>query len=344
MKRFPRIAITAGEPAGIGPDLCCYMAHHAFDAELVVLADPQMLEQRAKLLGLSLNIEYYVAASPAQKHKPGTLKILDQRLASAAQCGQLQILNAPYVLRTLDRAVSGCMRGEFSALVTGPIHKGVINDAMIARGESYHFSGHTEYLAQATDTRLPVMMLECEQFRVALVTTHLPLRQVSDAITKERLQQVLEILHTDLRQRYGIADPVIYVSGLNPHAGEQGHLGYEEIEIINPVLSQLRARGMRIKGALAADTLFSPDNIAKADAFLVMYHDQGLPVLKTVGFGRSINITLGLPIIRTSVDHGTALELAGSGNINDGSFVLAINKAIELANSANSVANQYVAT
>jgi len=323
-----RLVITSGEPAGIGPDLCVQLSQHSIDAQLIVLGDPQLFEQRAKQLNISLDTKILDSIdSPCDLQRVGEMHVVPVKLGRQVKAGKLDPANANYVLKMLDQATNACIKGVCHALVTGPLHKGVINDAGIK------FTGHTEYLADLTNTPLPVMMLQTKGLRVALVTTHLPLRDVADAITPQRLASVIEILHSDLINKYGIAQPKILVCGLNPHAGEGGHLGNEEQSIIEPVLAQLREQGMLLNGPLSADTIFSPDNLQKADAFLAMYHDQGLPVLKYKGFGQAINITLGLPIIRTSVDHGTALALAGSGKADQSSFLLAINSAIELASN-----------
>jgi 4-hydroxythreonine-4-phosphate dehydrogenase len=320
-----RIVLTPGEPAGIGPDLAVQVAQQALPADVVAVADPELLAARAVQLGLPLKLlEYHPGAAPAA-HRPGTLRVLPVPLRAPAEPGVLDASNAPYVLETLERAARGCEAGEFSALVTGPVHKGIINEAGIP------FSGHTEFLQALTGTTQVVMMLATEGLRVALATTHLPLREVADAITTERLERVIRVLHGDLRGRFGLADPGILVCGLNPHAGEGGHLGREEIEIITPVLERLAAEGIRLEGPLPADTLFTPRHLAVADAVLAMYHDQGLPVLKYKGFGRAVNVTLGLPIIRTSVDHGTALDLAGSGRADPGSLQVALATALEMA-------------
>jgi 4-hydroxythreonine-4-phosphate dehydrogenase len=320
-----RLALTPGEPAGIGPDLCIQLAQQDRDQELVVIADPELLRARAAELGLPLDILPFVADRPPAPTAAGRLRILPVALHAPVHSGHLDPANAAYVLETLDTAIAGCMNGDFAALVTGPVHKGVINDAGIP------FSGHTEYLAEQTGAAQVVMMLAAPGLRVALATTHLPLRAVSDAITREGLQRVLRVLHQDLRTRFGIAAPRILVCGLNPHAGEAGHLGREEVEIIAPALEALRAEGLQLYGPLPADTLFTPRYLDHADAVLAMYHDQGLPVLKHHGFGEAVNITLGLPIIRTSVDHGTALELAGSGRAEVGSLRAAIATAVRMA-------------
>jgi len=317
------LAITAGEPAGIGPDLCIQLAQSAQPHDWVVLADPELLGQRAEQLGLPLRLREF---DPADTAPPcgGELKLLPIPLARPARAGHLDAANAAYVLETLRRAVAGCRAGEFAALVTGPVHKGIINDAGIA------FTGHTEFLAELTGTPQVVMMLATEGLRVALATTHLPLSQVSAAIDRPLLDSVLEVLYAELRDRFAIDRPRILVCGLNPHAGEGGHLGREEIETIAPVLEAKRTQGMQLFGPLPADTLFTPRYLDEADAVLAMYHDQGLPVLKYKGFGRAVNITLGLPMVRTSVDHGTALDLAGSGRADTGSLQYALQVAAQM--------------
>jgi 4-hydroxythreonine-4-phosphate dehydrogenase len=314
------LAITSGEPAGIGPDLCLQLAQRLFETPFVVLADKSLLQQRAAQLGFSVQLHDYqlsdVAPLPA-----GHLRVLHIPVAQPVVTGKLNPANSPYVLALLQRAVEGCQSGEFSAMMTAPVHKGVINDAGIS------FTGHTEFLAEMTHTPLVVMMLAGGGMRVALVTTHLPLRDVADAITAELLEKILNILQHDLQQRFGIAQPHILVAGLNPHAGEGGYLGREEIDIIIPVLNKLRAQGMNVSEPLPADTLFTPSRLAQCDAVLAMYHDQGLPVLKHASFGQGVNITLGMPIIRTSVDHGTALDLAGTGRAEVGSMLEAMQVA-----------------
>ena len=320
-----RIALTAGEPAGIGVDLCIQLAQYpTLECEIVVLADVELLEQRAKQLHLPLRIRLYDQNMPAVSSAAGELCVLPISLAHSAQAGILNKANSGYVLALLDRATQGCISGEFSAMVTAPVHKGIINEAGIP------FTGHTEYIANITHGH-PVMMLATEGLRVALVTTHLPLSEVSEAITPDTLETVIRILHHDLITRFGIADPIILVCGLNPHAGENGYLGREEIDIIDPVLEKLRAEGMNLQGALPADSLFTPKYLNHADAVLAMYHDQGLPVLKYKGFGNAVNITLGLPIIRTSVDHGTALDIAGSGRSDIGSLQYAVKTALTMS-------------
>ena len=323
----PRLLLTAGEPAGIGPELCALLAQRALDCALVVIGDPSLLEERAAGIGLPLRLEIIAPDSPSREHQPGTMRVWPIALAAESRPGRLSTANAPYVLETLARGARACLEGRFDALVTNPVHKGVINDAGIS------FTGHTEYLAGITGGQ-PVMMLTAPGLRVALATTHLPLSEVSRAITRERLEAVLRVLHRDLQARFGIARPRILVSGLNPHAGEGGHLGREEIDIIEPLLEELRREGMDLSGPLPADTLFLPRYLEAADAVLAMYHDQGLPVLKHLGFGRAVNITLGLPIIRASVDHGTALDLAGTGRADPGSLEAAVGEAIVMARGA----------
>ncbi|WP_421621930.1 4-hydroxythreonine-4-phosphate dehydrogenase PdxA [Alkalilimnicola ehrlichii] len=324
---LPRLALTAGEPAGIGPDLCLMVAAEPLAASLVVLGDPQLLRARAALLGLEVRIEP-VESAPAGPHRPGVLPVLPVPMAGAREPGRLDTRNADHVLALLERAARGCLSGEFDAVVTAPVHKGVINEA------GHPFSGHTEFFAERTGGQLPVMMLAADTLRVALVTTHLPLRAVADAITPERLERVITTLAYDLEARFGIRRPCIRVCGLNPHAGEGGHLGREEIEVIEPVLERLRGQGLDLDGPLPADTAFTPRHLQGADAVLAMYHDQGLPVLKHAGFGRAVNITLGLPIIRTSVDHGTALDLAGTGRAEPGSLLEALEQARRMAGAS----------
>ena len=321
----PRIAITPGEPAGVGPDLCLQLVQQAIPAECVLIADPDMLQQRAEQCGLSLTINVFDPDLEFQMQQPGIATVLPIKLKAAAQAGQLDKRNARYVLDTLDAAIDGCRNQTFAAMVTGPVHKGIINEAGVA------FTGHTEYLAERCKAPLPVMMLQTDTLRVALVTTHLPLAQVAAAINQDLLTTLIRILHRDLQQKFAIARPHIFVCGLNPHAGENGHLGREELDIIEPVLRTLREEGIRLSGPLSADTIYRTENREQADVFLAMYHDQGLPVLKTIGFGEAINITLGLPIIRTSVDHGTALEIAGTGQAHPRSLLLALETAIEMA-------------
>ena len=316
------IILTPGEPAGIGPDLILQEAAAGLPWPLLVVADPALLKARATQLKLDINL-LETRLPPEEPASPGSLYVYPVHMTSSCTPGTLCAANSPYVLRCLQVAAEGCLKGDYSALVTGPIHKGIINDAGIP------FSGHTEYLAELSDS-YPVMMLACPGLRVALATTHLPLREVSAAITPQLLEQVLSILHHDLQHRFGIHRPHILVCGLNPHAGEGGHLGHEEQEIIEPIMKKLRGQGMQLLGPLPADTVFTPRYLDVADAVVAMYHDQGLPVLKHMGFGRAVNITLGLPFIRTSVDHGTALELAGTGKAETGSLLAALEQAASL--------------
>ncbi len=319
-----RIALTPGEPAGIGPDLVIALAQQAQPHEIVAIADPQLLQARAQQLNLSLRLREVNPQEPPRPGVAGELAVLPVALADQVIPGTLNVKNAPYILQTLDAAIDGCLSGDFEALVTGPVQKSVINDAGIP------FSGHTEYLADKTRTPKVVMMLATEGLRVALATTHLPLKDVAAAITRDELTQVTEILHRDMQLQFGIKEPRILVCGLNPHAGEGGHLGREEIDVIEPVLNKLRTGGMDLIGPLPADTLFTPKYLNNADAVLAMYHDQGLPVLKYKGFGQAVNVTLGLPIIRTSVDHGTALDLAATGKADLGSLRTALAYAIAM--------------
>jgi 4-hydroxythreonine-4-phosphate dehydrogenase len=319
----PRLVLTTGEPAGIGPDLCVQVARRALPCDLTVVGDPELLEARAARLGLPLRVEIRESGESCE-HRPGTLRVWTVARAADRTPGRLNSANAPYVLETIASGVRACLDGRYDALVTNPVHKGVINEAGIP------FTGHTEYIAAMTGGE-PVMLLAAPGLRVALATTHVPLAEVSRAINRERLDTILRILHRDLIGRFGIENPRILVCGLNPHAGEGGHLGREEIEVIEPALNALRREGMALLGPLPADTLFLPKYLAQADAALAMYHDQGLPVLKHMGFGRAVNITLGLPIIRTSVDHGTALDLAGTGQADAGSLDAAIDTALDMA-------------
>jgi 4-hydroxythreonine-4-phosphate dehydrogenase len=319
-------ALTPGEPAGIGPDLCLLLAREAQPQALVAVASRQLLAERAAQLGLRIELcDVGPGRWPQTPAPAGSLYVWDTPLAAPVVAGQLDRRNADYVLQTLTRAGQGCIDGTFAGMITAPVHKGVINEAGIP------FSGHTEFLAELTATEQVVMMLATRGLRVALVTTHLPLRDVADAITAERLARVSRILHADLVEKFGIAAPRILVCGLNPHAGEGGHLGREEIEVIEPTLARLRGEGLNLIGPLPADTLFTPKHLDHCDAVLAMYHDQGLPVLKYKGFGAAVNVTLGLPIIRTSVDHGTALDLAGSGQVDTGSLQVALETAYQMA-------------
>jgi 4-hydroxythreonine-4-phosphate dehydrogenase len=323
-----RLLITPGEPAGIGPDLLAMLSQDAQRAELVAVCDPDLLRQRALQLGLPLRVETVELGATPASNAAGAIKVLPVSLDAPAAAGQLDVRNARYVLKTLTVAAQTCQQGKAQALVTGPVQKSVINDAGIA------FSGHTEFLAELCGAPRPVMMLVADgarPLRVALATTHLALKDVPAAITRETLGSVLRILHHDLRNKFAIRDPHILCCGLNPHAGESGHLGREEIDTIVPVLEALRSDGLHISGPLPADTLFTPKYLDHADAVLAMYHDQGLPTLKYAGFGEAVNITLGLPILRTSVDHGTALDLAGTGKAGTGSLRAAIALAASLS-------------
>jgi 4-hydroxythreonine-4-phosphate dehydrogenase len=324
-RHSPCIAITPGEPAGIGPDLVVQLAQRAHACTLVAIADPELLAARAAQLGLPLAL---VPWTPALSPRPaGELAVLPVPLAAAVTPGRLDVRNALYVLQTLERAAAGCLRGDFDAVVTAPAQKSVINDAGVP------FSGHTEFFQEKAGVDRVVMMLACPGLRVALATTHLPLKDVPAAITVPLLQDVLAILVADLRAKFGIARPYILVAGLNPHAGESGHLGREEIDVIIPALQTFADKDCTLAGPLPADTLFTPKYLEQADAVLAMYHDQGLPVLKHKGFGHAVNITLGLPFIRTSVDHGTALDLAGSGRADAGSMEAALAAALDMISS-----------
>ncbi|GAB3282018.1 4-hydroxythreonine-4-phosphate dehydrogenase PdxA [Parahaliea aestuarii] len=325
---IPTIAITTGEPAGIGPDITLMAAMRAWDAELVAIGDIDMLRERARLLNLPVSLTPYQPGPQARPHTPGHLSVLHTSVSATVIPGQLNPANAHYVLKTLDLAIEGCRTGSFQAMVTAPVQKSVINDAGIP------FSGHTEYLAEKTGTEHVVMMLATDKLRVALATTHLPLKDVPAAITRESLERTLRILHAELTGKFGITRPKITVLGLNPHAGEGGHLGREEIEIITPLLEKLKNEGMQLAGPLPADTAFNPEQLANSDAYLAMYHDQGLPVLKFSRFGEAVNITLGLPIVRVSVDHGTALGLAGEGSAKAGSLITTIDLAGSIATCA----------
>ncbi|HSX62091.1 MAG TPA: 4-hydroxythreonine-4-phosphate dehydrogenase PdxA [Tahibacter sp.] len=323
---LPRIAITLGEPAGIGPELVAELAHSDVAADLIAIGDPQLLRSAAagRKLGLQLTDDDGRAIAA---RAPGSLRIVATETAAPVVAGKLDRANAGYVLSTLARAADGCMAGEFDAVVTAPVQKSIVNDAGIP------FSGHTEYFALRANAEV-VMMLTSGALRVALATTHLPLSAVPAAITRASLETTLRILRADLQRKFGFAEPRILVLGLNPHAGEGGHLGREEIEIIQPLLADLRAEGFRLTGPLPADTAFLPAPLGQTDAVLAMYHDQGLPVLKAMGFGNAVNLTLGLPFVRTSVDHGTALDLAGRGIADPSSLIAATRLAVDLAKRA----------
>jgi 4-hydroxythreonine-4-phosphate dehydrogenase len=319
---IPTIAVTAGEPAGIGPDLCLALARLELPCRLVILGSHSLLTERAGLLGLDLSLAPY--------DSPADVRVLDIPLAKPCVPGQLDPANARHVLDMLDRAIDGASQGEFDAIVTAPVQKSVINDAGVP------FTGHTEYLAARTGATHPVMLLAADQLRVALATTHLPLRAVSEAITAELLDTTLRIVDADVRRLWGVTRPRIAVCGLNPHAGESGHLGTEDRDVIAPAIARARAAGMLVDGPLPADTVFVPRNLSHYDVVLAMYHDQGLPVLKHAGFGHAVNVTLGLPIVRTSVDHGTALDLAATGRADAGSLVAATKLAIDFCARASS--------
>lgn len=327
MKSAERVAVTSGEPAGIGPEICLALAREDFAARVVVLGDRRLLEERAAAAGIRVRL-----VAPGTPAGPGVLAVEHLSLGVPSTPGAPDPRNARYVITQLERAADGCLRGEFAAMATAPVHKAAINDAGIP------FVGHTEFLAERTRTPHVVMMLAGGGLRVALATTHLALKDVPAALNRDDLDATIRVLATDLRRRFGIATPRILVAGLNPHGGESGHFGREEIEIIAPVLDRLRAEGLRLVGPLPADTLFTPDVLAQGDCVLAMFHDQGLPVLKYASFGRGINVTLGLPIVRTSVDHGTALDIAGTGKADPGSLIEAVRAAIELSRAAARVA------
>ncbi|HEY7962758.1 MAG TPA: 4-hydroxythreonine-4-phosphate dehydrogenase PdxA [Steroidobacteraceae bacterium] len=324
---IPRLALTSGEPAGVGPELCLALAQRELPCELVCLADATLLAARAQQLHLPLTFSSYAAGEPRRSapHAPGTLRVAHLPLAAASIPGRLDPRNAPYVLALLERAVDGARGGEFDAIVTAPVHKGVINDAGIA------FTGHTEYLARRCGGARPVMLLVADELRVALATTHLPLKDVSAALTIESLCETATILARELTRSFGIAAPRLAVCGLNPHAGEGGHLGREELDVIAPAIARLRSAGIDARGPLPADTAFVPQVLRGFDAVLAMYHDQGLPVIKHAGFERTVNVTLGLPLVRTSPDHGTALDLAGTGRADPSSLAAAVQLASRLA-------------
>jgi 4-hydroxythreonine-4-phosphate dehydrogenase len=323
---LPRIALSTGEPAGVGPDICIKLAQTSHPVDIVAFGDPDLLQARAVQLGLPLSIQTGTH-DERRTQQAGSLRVAVVKLTRPVVAGRLDATNAPYVIDILESATRGCLAGDFDALVTGPVHKGVINDAGIP------FSGHTEFLAKLCHAPHPLMLLVAGRLRVALATTHLPLKDVPQAISQESLLHCLRTLRDGLRTRFGIAEPQILVLGLNPHAGEGGHLGREEIEIIGPTCDQLRAEGARIIGPVSADTAFNPARLDGVDAVLAMYHDQGLPVLKYAGFGQAVNVTLGLPIVRTSVDHGTALELAGSGRAEHNSLEAALQMTLAMIRS-----------
>jgi len=330
----PLLALTAGEPAGIGPDLAVYLAHSKTPVPCIVVADPDVLSARAELLKLPVDIKTIDPKQIANQQTPvysgkGQLLCLPVKVTEKVIPGNLNVANASYVLNCIKKAVDLCMDGFFSALVTGPIHKGIINQAELS-GSGNAFSGHTEYLAQLSNTPRVIMMLATEGLRVALVTTHLPLKDISEAITQELLTEIITLLNNELKSKFSIKDPQIAICGLNPHAGEDGHMGREEIDTLIPVIKKLQHQGMHLTGPIPADTIFTEKYLTQSDTILAMYHDQGLPVLKYKGFGRAVNITLGLPFVRTSVDHGTALELAGKQGVNSGSLFYAIESALSM--------------
>lgn len=323
----PRIVITSGEPAGIGPDACVSVAQSDWEADLVVAADMALLSATAASLGLPLRLQAYDPSRAAHSHRAGTLDVMHIATAAPVIAGRPDPANAAYVIEMLDRACDGCSNGEFAAMVTAPVQKSTLLDA------GYAFSGHTEYLAARTRSALPVMMLLDHTLRVALVTTHLALADVPKSITRERLRATLRIVNMDVERHFNLTAPRIAVLGLNPHAGEAGHLGREEIDVITPVIEELRAEGLNLQGPVPADTAFTPGFLKGVDVIVAMYHDQGLPVIKHLGFNSAVNMTLGLPILRTSVDHGTALSLARSGNADAGSMRAALALAIDLASA-----------
>jgi 4-hydroxythreonine-4-phosphate dehydrogenase len=324
---IPRIVITSGEPAGVGPDACVSLAQRDWEADLVVAADADLLANTAAALDLPLSLERYDATRSPKPHRNGTLQVMHVPTRCPVVPGHPDVRNAAYVIEMLDRACDGCSNGEFAAMVTAPVQKSTLMDA------GYRFSGHTEYLAERTRAALPVMLLINDQLRVALVTTHLALSDVPRAITRDRLRSTLRIVNMDLERHFSLMPPRIAVLGLNPHAGEGGHLGREELDIIEPVIAELQAEGMTLQGPIPADTAFTPRFLKTVDVIVAMYHDQGLPVIKHVGFGNAVNMTLGLPILRTSVDHGTALSLARSGKADTGSLSAAVALAIDLASA-----------
>ena len=321
---LPRLALTLGEPAGIGPDIAIKSARYEHAAQIVVIGDPDLLEDRARQIGVSVELAEYDPDAAVSPQRPGQIRYLRQALAEPVKPGVPTSRNADCVLAAIAHAVDGCMAGHFDAMVTGPVSKSVIADAGRA------FTGHTEYIARICGDSLPVMMLANDFARVALVTTHLPLNQVAGRITRQRLRDVINVVAGDLQTKFNIENPRLLVCGINPHAGEQGYLGSEEIEIVTPVIDELKSSGLNLVGPVPADTAFTGPSLENSDAVIAMYHDQGLPVLKSHGFGKTVNITLGLPVIRTSVDHGTAFDLAGTGHAEEDSLVAAIDYAIDM--------------
>ncbi len=329
MTKCPRVVLTAGEPAGIGPDLCIQLAQQPQACDLIVIADPTLLQQRADILQLAIELEEVDLTKRPSQTPRGIIRYLPLQLASPVRPGYLDVNNADYVLASLQAALDGSLNEQYDALVTCPVHKGIINSA------GYSFSGHTEFFADGAGVEKVVMMLATSSLRVALATTHLPLKEVSNAITKPSLKQVITILDNSLKTQFAITEPRIAVCGLNPHAGEDGHLGREEIDVITPVIDDLKQQGIDVSGPWPADTIFVKDKLRDYDVVLAMFHDQGLPVLKHAGFSKAVNITLGLPFIRTSVDHGTALDLAGTGQANIGSLKAAVEMAVQTVLSKN---------
>ncbi len=328
---IPRLYLTPGDPAGVGPELCLKIALLPWQSELIFVADPEVLQHYADLLDINIQITIWSPSIVPERHKPGIIKLLAVKTVSEVKPGELSEANASYVIETLNLAIKQLLdENTPSALITGPVHKGIINQAGIP------FTGHTEFLAEKSATNQVIMMLSCSKFRVALVTTHLPLRDVPDAITQQKLHTVITLLHKEMQEKFQLDNPVIHICGLNPHAGESGHLGREEIKVIEPVVKALNDQGFKLKGPLPADTALTPAGLKGADVTLVMYHDQGLSVLKYAGFGEAVNITLGLPFLRVSVDHGTALDLAGSGKAKTGSMEAAINQALLMLSNARS--------
>ncbi len=325
-KKSTRILITPGEPAGIGPDVIVKIAQQSWSHELIVIADPNLLTERAKQLNLSIKLNEY-QEGVKKMHQRGALTILPVTLHEPAKAGELSAANAEYVLKTLMKAASMCIEKKADAIVTGPVHKAIINKAGIP------FTGHTEFFAHASGVKHTVMLFVVEnQLKVALATTHLPLKDVADAISKEKIKNAITVLQAGLKKQFKISNPYILVCGLNPHAGEEGHLGLEEINIIAPAINELNFQGFNLEGPLSADTIFTPKYLKQADAVLAMFHDQALPVVKYAGFGHAVNVTLGLPYIRTSVDHGTAIDIAGTGAADENSMAAAIRLAINLCN------------
>lgn len=321
---IPRILLTSGEPAGVGPDVLIQAIQQDWPADIIAIGDPELFASRARLLGLNLEVVECDLTADKAAHKSGHLRVFPIKLEADVIPGQLEMANSAYVIDTLHTAANACLYGQADAIATAPVQKSIINQAGI------DFSGHTEFFAEISSTPQTVMMFVIDNIRAALVTTHMPLLDVSKHITREKLVSVMKVLHSDLIKYFDIKDPTILVTGLNPHAGESGHLGTEEVEIISPILAELREQGVKVAGPVPADTAFLPDVIKQHDAILGMYHDQVLPVIKHIGFDKAVNVTLGLPFIRTSVDHGTALDIAGTGKSNPGSMIAAIQLAIEM--------------